>query len=231
MYMNCAPITVTGASVKTKRTVHGQRHSHGMSVSRRASAMASLPEMFVANIGNGCSTAESGTTLAIPEQHLGTNVQHIGSDTPIPPVGSCGVSKDGASAKGADPPSVQISAVPPAPAPTPSAAAANPPPTSQAPPPPPSPSAQPQAPSPPLAVISATPTSVSPAPPPPVTSGLKSGTCNTPGRSLCQPDGMGFGTCDEQGRVIFAPAPLGTKCDPTLGVLVQANANVRLFKA
>ncbi|KAK4621940.1 hypothetical protein CLAFUW4_06853, partial [Fulvia fulva] len=41
MYMNCAPITVTGGSSKNKRSLD------------------SLPDMFVANIGNGCGTAES----------------------------------------------------------------------------------------------------------------------------------------------------------------------------
>ncbi|EME42943.1 hypothetical protein DOTSEDRAFT_72390 [Dothistroma septosporum NZE10] len=41
MYMNCAPLTVTGGSSKNKRSLD------------------TLPDMFVANIGNGCTVAES----------------------------------------------------------------------------------------------------------------------------------------------------------------------------
>ncbi len=221
MYMNCAPVTVTGASGKTKRRAHGQRHSHGASVSKRASAMSSLPNMFVANIGNGCSTAESGTTLAIPQQNLGTNVQHVGSDKLVPPVGNCGGS----------PATPAKEVAPPTEPEAPVAAAAAP---AESPSPSPTPSEQPFAPLPPVSVVPVAPSpsaDVAPAPAPPVPAGLKTGTCNTPGKSLCQPDGMGIGTCDQQGRVIFAPAPLGTKCDPTLGVLVQANASGRLVKA
>lgn len=237
MYMNCAPVTVTGASGKTKRKAHGQRHSHGASVAKRASAMSSLPNMFVANIGNGCSTAESGTTLAIPQQNLGTNVQHVGSDKLVPPVGNCGGSS-AAPAKEAAPPSEPEApvAAPAAPAdsPSPSPPPATSPSASQAPAVSPTSSEQPFAPLPPVSVVPVAPSpsaDVAPAPAPPVPEGIKTGTCNTPGKSLCQPDGMGIGTCDEQGRVMFAPAPLGTKCDPTLGVLVQANASGRLLKA
>ncbi|KAL8649969.1 MAG: hypothetical protein Q9210_004098, partial [Variospora velana] len=82
MYMNCAPVTVTGGTQRRLKrfTHHGRRHVHGAPVSKRAEAMASLPDMFVANIGNGCATAESGTTLAIPKSNIGTNVKHGGDD-------------------------------------------------------------------------------------------------------------------------------------------------------
>lgn len=231
--MNCAPVTVTGTSGKTKRKAHGRRHSHAASVSKRQSAMSSLPNMFVANIGNGCSTAESGTTLAIPEQNLGTNVQHVGSDTLVPPVGNCGGTQAASPNKEAAPPSEpQASVASPAESPAPTPAPADSPPALQAPAPSPTSSAQPQAPSVPISVAPVSPSAVvAAAPAPPVPAGLQSGACTTPGKSVCQPDGMGIGTCDEQGRVIFAPAPLGTKCDPQLGVLVQANASGRLLKA
>ncbi|KAL8923188.1 MAG: hypothetical protein Q9208_004751 [Pyrenodesmia sp. 3 TL-2023] len=222
MYMNCAPVTVTGASGKTKRKAHGQRHSHAPSVSKRASAMSSLPNMFVANIGNGCSTAESGTTLAIPEQNLGTNVQHVGSDQLVPPVGNCGGTQAASS------PNKEV--VPPSEPQAPVASPAESP-APQAPAPSPTSSAQPQAPSAPASVPDSPSAAVAPAPAAPVPAGLQSGACTTPGKSVCQSDGMGIGTCDQQGRVIFAPAPQGTKCDPQLGVLVQANASGRLLKA
>lgn len=225
--MNCAPVTVTGSQQRHKRRVHrhgaatiDQSQNEAL-IQKRASAMASLPNMFVANIGNGCSTAESGTTLAIPQQNLGNNVQRIGSDKPTPPVGSCGegqaaaagVPQPQASSPSTNPAPSGV-AVPPAQAPSPSGAP-------QSPSPPPPPPAQPQAP--------AAPPAASPAPPPPIPSGLNSGSCTTPGKSVCSPGGKGIGTCDEFNRVIFAPAPLGTKCDQTLGVLV--NAGVKMFKA
>ncbi|KAL8958176.1 MAG: hypothetical protein Q9193_004717, partial [Seirophora villosa] len=93
MYMNCAPVTVTGgAQQRFKRFTHRasaghrRRHTHEAApVSKRAEAMDSLPNMFVANIGNGCSTAESGTTLAIPKANLGTNVKSLDSEKLVPP--------------------------------------------------------------------------------------------------------------------------------------------------
>ncbi|KAL8831993.1 MAG: hypothetical protein Q9170_005055 [Blastenia crenularia] len=258
MYMNCAPITVTSASHKHKRS--GHRHSAAIlprsnneeMISKRDSAMASLPDMFVANIGNGCSTAESGTTLAIPQQNMGTIVQRLSSDKLVPPVGTCGGNKaaepqrqpgassvvpassatlassaivipsvasllsassatSASSVTPASSASLATSAmVLPSAVPSPSTASTNP-------------SPVPQAPS------AASPPAASAAPPPPIPSGLKSGSCPTPGKSLCSPDGMGIGTCDQFNRVIFAPAPLGTKCDPSLGVLVHSKG--RMFKA
>ncbi|KAI4138683.1 MAG: hypothetical protein L6R39_006665, partial [Caloplaca ligustica] len=134
MYMNCAPVTVTGTQEKRYERsvrVHGHHHREAASsISKRESALASLPNMFVANIGNGCSTAVSGTTLAIPQQHLGTNVQNIGGDTLTPPVGSCG----GGAQTGSSPAPAPSVETPPTPAPA----------TPQQPPPPPP--AQPQAP-------------------------------------------------------------------------------------
>lgn len=51
MYMNCAAVTISGASSKrgddmsTKRTAHAP--------------LSSRPKLFVANVGNGCSTVDS----------------------------------------------------------------------------------------------------------------------------------------------------------------------------
>ncbi|KAL8712683.1 MAG: hypothetical protein Q9220_003215 [cf. Caloplaca sp. 1 TL-2023] len=214
MYMNCAPITVTGSSTKHKHRRHGAATRARSSIRRRASAMASLPNMFVANIGNGCSTAESGTVLAMPQQNLGSIVQHIGSDKLTPPVGSCAQGQaavpaparpDAGSASTSVAPSVAVlpSAVVPTPSSTPAVIHT-----------PAAVSAQPQ--------TSAISPVIPQAPAPSIPAGTVSGSCSTPGKSLCLPDGTGIGTCDETMHVVFAPAPLGTKCDQALGVLVSA---------
>ncbi|QSZ33893.1 hypothetical protein DSL72_005467 [Monilinia vaccinii-corymbosi] len=49
MYMNCAPVTISGSN-STKRSDL---------VERDQAAFSALPDMFVANVGNGCGTAES----------------------------------------------------------------------------------------------------------------------------------------------------------------------------
>ncbi|KFA62142.1 hypothetical protein S40285_01712 [Stachybotrys chlorohalonatus IBT 40285] len=69
MYMNCAPITVTGSSGSS-------------------SALSALPDMFKANIGNGCSTTE-GTDVKFPD--AGSVVEQLNGATSVfaAPVGSC----------------------------------------------------------------------------------------------------------------------------------------------
>lgn len=88
MYMNCAAITITGGG-------------SGLSG-------PSFPDIFKANIGNGCTTDEGD--LAFPNP--GPNVQGSGGK---PPKGNCGPSGSG----GGSPPAA--SSTPPAAAPTPSA--------------------------------------------------------------------------------------------------------------
>ncbi|KAI4169200.1 MAG: hypothetical protein LQ343_005862 [Gyalolechia ehrenbergii] len=229
MYMNCAPVTVTDSSQKHKRRVH--RHGAAILEKRqpesliqeRADALSSLPNMFIANIGNGCNTAPSGTTLAIPQQNLGTSVDHHAPDELVPPIGNCGGGQ--AAPAGAARPQQSASLAPPAPSVQPQIPASPP---AQAPAASASPSVQPQAPdSPPVSAPA--PPAQAPAPPAPAPSGMNTGTCTTPGKSVCAPDGMGIGTCDERGQVIFAPAPISTKCDKTLGVLVHSKRQV--FKA
>lgn len=252
MYMNCAPITVTGSSSTHKLKRSAVHHRHGVSkrqhetsmIQKRADALASLPNMFLANIGNGCNTAPSGTTLAIPQQNLGTSVDHHAPDELVPPVGSCG----GAAAAAARPqgntsPAPASSMKPQAPPPAPSSQPA---PVSiptvqpNQPPPPPAPAVPqtPQSQSPPAQSPAAQAPAQAPAapaapaaPPAPVPSGYSTGKCTTPGKSVCAPDGMGIGTCDEKGTVMFAPAPMGTKCDASLGVLVHARGMGVVFKA
>ncbi|KAG7009658.1 hypothetical protein G7Y79_00002g007730 [Physcia stellaris] len=108
MYMNCAPITVTG-SAKSRRNFFDDAENNNDTTIFTASdsdfdkrdAFSSLPDMFKANIGNGCSTAESGTDLAIPEANKGKYVQRYNTGPLTPPVGNCASS--GAGAAAADP--------------------------------------------------------------------------------------------------------------------------------
>ncbi|RSL71672.1 hypothetical protein CEP53_001420 [Fusarium sp. AF-6] len=84
MYMNCAAVTIGG----------------GSSSKKRASALSSRPSMFVANVGNGCST-EEGSDLEFPEP--GPDTSNDSSKT-APPKGSCasgsGSGSDGGSSGG-----------------------------------------------------------------------------------------------------------------------------------
>ncbi|SPN97208.1 related to spore coat protein SP96 precursor [Cephalotrichum gorgonifer] len=79
MYMNCAPAEAVG--------------SGGSS-----STFDALPDMFVANIGNGCATADS-VDLKFPNP--GSVVEKLGSGDLVAPIGgSCGASVGGGSGSG-----------------------------------------------------------------------------------------------------------------------------------
>ncbi|KAG7001371.1 hypothetical protein G7Y79_00032g067240 [Physcia stellaris] len=97
MYMNCAPITVTGGSKKrdTDNTTAAYELEDNILGKR---GLDSLPDMFKANIGSvsgDCHTAES-VDLQFPDP--GKTVQKHGSGPLGPPTGSC----KGASASGGD---------------------------------------------------------------------------------------------------------------------------------
>lgn len=83
MYMNCALVDIQGA--KKKRYAPAN-------YSKRQSAP--LPDMFKANIGNGCSTTE-GIDVQYPNP--GSSLE-VGKDAKLgPPVGNCGSSSGSAS--------------------------------------------------------------------------------------------------------------------------------------
>ncbi|KAL8743191.1 MAG: hypothetical protein Q9190_004426 [Brigantiaea leucoxantha] len=211
MYMNCAPVTVPSSQKRSLMETSDE------TVQKRS--MAELPNMFTANIDNGCSTAESGTVLAFPPRNLGKIVQIIGNEPLTPPVGNCGQSQSagaagaaGAAGSAQHPESPSSSAAAPSPAPPSS-------------PPPPAP-AVPQAASPQTSVVT-----VVPLPAQTPIRGITTGTCSTPGKSVCSPDGQGFGTCDQFNKVIFTPVPQGTRCDLSLGVEVPARKRLVPFVA
>ncbi|KAI4268467.1 MAG: hypothetical protein LQ337_007821 [Flavoplaca oasis] len=89
MYQNCAPLTVTGGSGKRdisdttqdNTTMTEDLDSHNM-----LKRDAAFPEMFVANIGNGCATDEKKASLKFPNPGPNT---HKGGSELTPPVGNC----------------------------------------------------------------------------------------------------------------------------------------------
>lgn len=99
MYMNCAPLTVTGS---------GGSEGH----------LDSLPDMFVANVGNGCETTH-GTDVEYPNP--GEDVDRFNGQTDVfaPPVGSCTSAGGGGGGGGNNPaPTSAVSSQAPPSAPT-----------------------------------------------------------------------------------------------------------------
>lgn len=91
MYMNCAPVTLTGGS-SSKRSEDYEEISK-----RDQAAYNALPDMFVANIGNGCETQDS-TDLLFPQP--GDSVEQDGLQTSTAlasPTGKCQAASAGAS--------------------------------------------------------------------------------------------------------------------------------------
>ncbi|KFY03211.1 hypothetical protein O988_01638 [Pseudogymnoascus sp. VKM F-3808] len=84
MYMNCAPIDITGGNAKSKRDT---------------AAYDALPDMFTANIGNGCSTAQSAD-LKFPSP--GDSLEKLGSGELVDPLGSCKASGGSGGGGGGD---------------------------------------------------------------------------------------------------------------------------------
>ncbi len=88
-YMNCAPVTITDSPPADAAAVRaGTASSSSFRSSTRASAaFDALPEIFRANIGNGCSKAHSDD-VGFPNP--GESGDRLGSRPPVAPKGSCG---------------------------------------------------------------------------------------------------------------------------------------------
>lgn len=108
MYMNCAVVTIKGGASKKKRGA--------------SDPMSSRPAMFVANVGNGCSTIE-GKDLMFPD--LGPDVTMDSDNTAPPPEAQCAKSSNGGNNGGGSKPD-------PKPEPKPSSSVVNNKPTSTA---------------------------------------------------------------------------------------------------
>jgi hypothetical protein len=76
MYMNCAPVQIGGgAAIKREVAKISKKRQTG------------LPSLFMANIGNGCTTSEN-SDVTFPDP--GENLVRGGKVKPGPPAGSCG---------------------------------------------------------------------------------------------------------------------------------------------
>ncbi|CAF9915976.1 MAG: hypothetical protein HETSPECPRED_002697 [Heterodermia speciosa] len=98
MYMNCAPITVTGGSKKRNALAYD---SEDNLFAKRD--LSTLPKMFTANIqsvSGDCHTVKS-SDLAFPDP--GAVVQKKGNGTLVPPTGDCKAVSGTSSGAGAGP--------------------------------------------------------------------------------------------------------------------------------
>lgn len=233
VYMNCAPIEVTGgASDQT--------------------AFKELPDMLVANIAKGCTTAQN---FATKFPNPGETVQKGATNDQEPPTGSCGTTNSTP-----DEPSGSAGVEPPA-IPTSPPSGQNPPtdtPTTPSPtqpsgdsPPPNTPTATPVVPSaspiaPPLGTgtlttlvtVTAKPTPAQPigtgSPTLPTTpstpsspsEGGSSDTCTTNGAIICNGTTK-FGLCNA-GKVVWQDVAAGTTC--TNGVIAKRGYNGRIAR-
>ncbi|TVY90698.1 hypothetical protein LAWI1_G003471 [Lachnellula willkommii] len=101
MYMNCAPVTITGASAKRDEEALEGRNVTQL-VQRDQAAFNALPDMFVANVfglGVGCQTAQDTDTVF---PNPGDSVESLGGSTKSaagPPI-SCSAAAAAAAASG-----------------------------------------------------------------------------------------------------------------------------------
>ena len=90
MYMNCAPINILGANAKRSAADQFESRLASKIAARQESSLNSLPDMFKANIGNGCSTLE-GTDVEFPSPGASLELKQTPELTSLgKPVGSCG---------------------------------------------------------------------------------------------------------------------------------------------
>lgn len=203
MYMNCAPIVVTGGGKKARDVIpeittaeleaslNGTQAADFNLVSR---ADATFPDMFVANVpATDCTTVEQfdvqfpdpGKSLVSTSQALKAPVgpKCGAAGSPGPSSGTAPAAAPPAAASAPASPGTATILTSPTAAPAPAAAASVAPPVAPAP---------------------------APAPAPPA-AGSGSGGC-TPGQIVCSPDGMQIGECGPTGSAVMGPVAGGTKC-------------------
>ena len=198
MYMNCAPVTVTGKSSKRSEISNEKFEGLDKRATANPPALKNLPQMFVANINIGpCKTPDS-TEIKFPDP--GQSVERNGDASKLT-APNCGAS-------GGAPQSPAAPAAPAAPA-TPAALSISVPPSL------PSSSASVSSP-----VASASPVPADPAPAPSASgstapssgsSGGLSGPCTTEGEFNCV-GGSSFQQCASGAWSVVQPMAPGTKC-------------------
>ncbi|CAF9923141.1 MAG: hypothetical protein HETSPECPRED_005251 [Heterodermia speciosa] len=218
MYMNCAPIVVSGGG--SKRSVDDDEYEPSYNETadfELAARDATFPSMFVANIpATDCTTLESAD-LAFPDP--GPSVQKAGTGQLSPPTGpKCGANKAvaGGSAAGS------ASAASPSTAPTGAAGEAQ--------------AASPSAAVPGTATILASAAAASPsAAAATPAAGASTGStasagstpCSSAGALVCSADGTKFGICTGTSAIMQAVAP-GTKC--TNGAIDRARRSAKFAR-
>ena len=234
MYMNCAPIVVSGGSKKRSETPEPEsislndlaanhlNETMGVEYNLESRAASNFPAMFVANVPTtDCVTVEGGD-LQFPDPGTSLDKTSTNLKPPTGPkcaaAGSAG-SSGSSSSSGSSAPAAAGSASPAAsPAASPSAASPASPGTATilA-----SPSAAAPAAQAPAAVGSSASSAPAPASAAPATgssapavggSSTSSGGSCTPGQSVCSADGTQIGECDGTGHVTMGPVAAGTKC-------------------
>ncbi|CAK7203267.1 hypothetical protein SEUCBS139899_005998 [Sporothrix eucalyptigena] len=83
MYMNCAAVTISGSA--SKREADGEDEETKLTKRAAHIPLNSRPKLFVANVGNGCTTVDS-RDVKFPQPGPDLNVQS--SQGAVPPVGS-----------------------------------------------------------------------------------------------------------------------------------------------
>ena len=221
MYMNCASIRVTAASSKRETSLNETQDYAAPELSERATA--SFPAMFVANIPvSDCTTAQ-GADVKFPNP--GASVESASANKAnilVPPTGpKCGAAGSSSNASSntqasnADSSEVSgdatasSSGAAAAPTTTPSMSAAAPAVAVSPSVPAASPSAVFSALAPADSFSSSNATTASSG-----TASISSstGSCTTPGQSICAPDGLQIGTCTTESTVTWIPVAAGTKC-------------------
>ncbi|KAJ5995102.1 CAZyme family AA11 [Penicillium waksmanii] len=220
MYMNCAPVTVTGGSKK-------RAPKEEKIIEKRT---ANYPPMFVANV-NGCTTKE-GIDIRFPQpgakiQYLGTaaNLAPEGEDACTGPAsfGGAGISGSGSSGSGSG--SGSATSAGPSTAPTSSGPADPAPTTTQA----PTETTAPVAPQP-------VPSSTQAAPVPSATSGGSSSGSSSAGTltGACSPEGQwnciagsSFQRCANGQWSVSQQLASGTKCDAGQSSNLSVSASKR----
>ncbi|KAL3426520.1 hypothetical protein PVAG01_00029 [Phlyctema vagabunda] len=99
MYMNCAPVSLTSSSSKRDEEP----------TKRDEAAFSALPDMFTANIDNGCYTDELGD-LKFPNP--GESLELDGTGERLKPIGDCQAASSGGAAASTASASVPTSAAP-----------------------------------------------------------------------------------------------------------------------